>query len=338
LSDLPLVTVLIPARNEASDIEGCLATIAAQDYPRSRLEVLVVDGASTDGTASIARRTLARWGFRSGAVLTNDRATTPSNLNLGLARATGEVVCRVDARTRIEPHHVSTCVATLRARSDVAVVGGAQVAVARDRSARALGIARALNNRCSMGWSPYQSRTTSGPSDTVYLGAFRAPQLRALHGWDERLPTNQDYDLNRRMAALGTVWFEAGLRSGYVPRATFGELWSQYERFGRWKVRYWRITGDRPARRQLLALVGPPIAGLALALGVRADARAALAPVALLAAVDARGASADEGGPLSRGAAITAICLVAGGWSVGVWRELLSGRRRDAVVRATART
>ena len=106
------------------------------------------------------------------------------------------------------------------ARPDVVVVGGAQIAVARDEDPTARGIARALNNRWGMGMSRYRRGAPSGPSDTVYLGAFRTEQLEAAGGWDEAFDTNQDFELNRRMGELGIVWFEASLEVGYRPRAS----------------------------------------------------------------------------------------------------------------------
>lgn len=51
----PLVTVIIPARNEAANIERCLRSMLTQDYPADRLNVIVVDDHSTDGTAAIVR-------------------------------------------------------------------------------------------------------------------------------------------------------------------------------------------------------------------------------------------------------------------------------------------
>ena len=53
-SELPSISILLPVRNEAGRIETCLASIAAQDYPASRLELLVLDGRSDDGTRDLA--------------------------------------------------------------------------------------------------------------------------------------------------------------------------------------------------------------------------------------------------------------------------------------------
>jgi biofilm PGA synthesis N-glycosyltransferase PgaC len=52
----PAVTVAIPTYNEARHIEEKLEDVYRQDYPRDRLEIIVVDSASTDGTAEKAKR------------------------------------------------------------------------------------------------------------------------------------------------------------------------------------------------------------------------------------------------------------------------------------------
>src|SRR5262249_53387 len=52
---LPIVTVIVPVRNEARSLRACLGSLLAQTYPAERLEILVVDGLSEDGTAALAR-------------------------------------------------------------------------------------------------------------------------------------------------------------------------------------------------------------------------------------------------------------------------------------------
>lgn len=326
------ITVVVPARREAADIGRCLDAIGAQDTPLAQVQVVVVDGSSDDGTAEVARTHLARFPFGRVDVVDNPTASTPSNLNVGLGLAAGTYLCRVDARSIVPPDYLRACAATLRSRPDVAVVGGSQQAVARGRSGREVGIARALNNRVTMGLSKYRRGGADGPSDTVYLGAFRTEDLRAEGGWDERLGTNQDFDLNRRMAERGLVWFLGGVAVGYVPRADHGALFRQYVRFGAAKARYWRETGDRPQPRQVALLAALPVAVL-VSLGWLASPRprplATLAVVASAAgAVEGLGTTGPEGGPAARAAALGAVGCVAVGWSLGAWSTILRGVRR----------
>lgn len=329
-----LVTVIVPAREEAGDIEGCLDAIARQDYPVSHLEVIVVDADSNDRTADLARGVLSRCGFASSVVLSNPRGTAPSNLNAGLARASGQIVCRVDARTRIQRHYVRTCVELLTSRPELAVVGGAQVAIPRDRTAAAVGIARALNNRWSMGGSTYRRSATSGPSDTVYLGAFRRTELLEEGGWEEALVSNQDFDLNRRMSRRGTVWFESSLRSGYLPRHSIRLLWRQYLRFGRAKVTYWSQPGKRPETRQWVLLVGPPVAIAAAAAVIAGAGRSParllgifVAAVVGVGTLETQGADEPRGGIASHALAVIVMGVVSAGWWWGVVSSGLTNRR-----------
>ncbi len=327
-----LVTVVIPARNEGQSINAALDAVLAQTYPLASTEVVVVDGNSTDDTAAIASAALDGKGLHRWAVINNPVGATPSNLNAGLAWAEGEILVRVDSRSLIAPDYVERLVAVLD-DDTIAVAGGSQVAVPRSDGLKDRAIARALNNRFGMGGSRYRRPgAESGRVDTVYLGVFRTEQLRAAGGWNEDFPTNQDFELNRRMAQFGDIWFEAGLPVGYSGRATLREIGQQYHRFGRWKVRYWRRTGDRPQLRQivllLLALV--PIAVLALAFAIGAGV--VLALLALIAPgllfIDAIGGQRRAAGLGIRLVAGLTNVIVGLGWWTGVARQFFTPRVR----------
>jgi succinoglycan biosynthesis protein ExoA len=343
VTGFPLVSVVVPARNEERHIEGCLAHVAAQDYPLDRIEVVVVDGSSMDRTAELAEKALARVPFARTEVITNPAATTPSNLNRGLAEAAGEYLCRVDARSYIPPHYVRTCVEVLTSRPEVAVVGGTQVAIPPRPDAVGIGIARALNNRYAMGWSRYRRGASSGPSDTVYLGAFRTNEVRAEGGWRLALETNQDFDLNRRMSTRGTVWFDSSLRVGYVPRESLIQLFHQYHRFGRWKVRYWSMTGTRPEGRQLVPLLGSPLAtGIGVVGAVRMKSRsrllALLVSAVLAFAVEELGSPHDGLKAKARVVSLGAAGMVVIGWLTGVLREELRSRWTSTTPTSSGKT
>lgn len=99
-SEQPSVSVIIPTYNESQVIESKISNIIQGDYPTNKLEVIVVDSASTDGTAELARQYLSRNRLR-GLVIDEPKRTGKSGaLNLGLARATSELVCISDAECR----------------------------------------------------------------------------------------------------------------------------------------------------------------------------------------------------------------------------------------------
>lgn len=320
-----LVTVIIPARNEAEAIEECLDHVLKQDYLHDQLEVIVVDGSSTDDTAAIARRVLEASDLARWAVLENPRMTTPTSLNIALAHAGGRFVCRVDARSLIPAEYVSRCVELLESLDDARAVGGVQHAIAGAPTVAARGIARALNNRLGMGLARYRRRVSSGPADTVYLGAFRRADLDEAGGWDDAWSTNQDFELNRRLAADGVLWFDADLAVDYIARPTYRQLWRQYVRFGQWKARYWR-TVEPPRPRQLLLLTAVPAVALAgLVLLVRPGTRKLAVAGTLTGCVLLEVVGAHERDPLPvRGAALLAAPVIGGGWLAGAWSGLIA--------------
>lgn len=326
-----LVSIVVPARNESANIDACLESIAAQSYPLELIEVLVVDGASTDHTADVASDAMARLGLR-GDVLSSPTGTIPANLNIGLSKASGAVLCRVDAKSRIPSNYVARCVARLSADRDVSVVGGTPVAIAPRDDAVGRGIARALNNRWGMGFSRYRSRSVSGESDTVYLGAFPVERLRLAGGWDERLHANQDFELNRRMARTGKVWFEHDIKVEFVPRATLCGMFERHRRFGRYKVRYWRLVGEGPRPRQWVMLLGPPVALAAgAAWALRRNTPRRLLGLGLLGAgttlaIETFGC--DEPAAEPEAHLLAALTLVTAGsaWVLGIGEELIQSR------------
>lgn len=324
---MSLLSIVIPARNEQQSIADAIDAVLAQDVPHSTLEVVVVDGGSTDDTARIAKEALHRSDLARWDVISNPVGTTPSNLNAGLRWADGDVLIRVDARSVIPADYARRMAAVLDDPS-IAVVGGHQCAsVTSTASDMHRGIARALENPFVNGGSRYRNhRADSGPCDTAYLGVFRTEQLRSIGGWSEEFTSNQDFDLAQRMQSFGTIWYEAGLPVRYRPRSTHRDLLRQYRRFGAWKARYWNWTGDRPTARQVVLLAAPPLAaGVGLAALIRMPGRAALllaSAVAGLFVIDAAG-SHDDAPIRSRLHAVVAMVVIGGGWWSGCAQERL---------------
>jgi glycosyltransferase involved in cell wall biosynthesis len=104
----PSVSVIMPVRNEGAYIRRSLGSVMAQDYPASRLEILVVDGMSNDGTREYVR---SLQGERHNLYLIDNPAgIVPPGLNLGIRQALGDIIIRVDGHCEIAPDYVSRCV------------------------------------------------------------------------------------------------------------------------------------------------------------------------------------------------------------------------------------
>ena len=109
---LPLVSVLIPARNEARNIRDCLASLAAQDYPH--LEILVLDDDSSDATPEMVQEVTARHGhirLLHGQPLPPDWHGKAWACHQLSQEARGEWLLFVDADTRHRPNCISAAMA-----------------------------------------------------------------------------------------------------------------------------------------------------------------------------------------------------------------------------------
>jgi pimeloyl-ACP methyl ester carboxylesterase len=183
-----------------------------------------------------------------------------------------------------------------------------------------------LRNRWLLGNAGYRRPGASGPVDTVYLGAFRREELLELGGYDERLDANEDFEVCGRYLDAGrVVWLEEDLLVNYEPRVGTAELFAQYQAFGEAKVAYWRATGHRPNRRQLLALGLAGGGALAMLASLRRPRRAAAlvaAGVVGVALIDHL-AEPHEPDPQVRARACVASVATTTGWLWGVVRGLL---------------
>jgi cellulose synthase/poly-beta-1,6-N-acetylglucosamine synthase-like glycosyltransferase len=114
---VPSVSVIVPAFNEAARIASTVAALRAQDYPPGKLQIIVVDNGSTDGTFELLA---AMPGI---LALRETRPGSYAARNLALSHARGEVVAFTDADCRADPGWVRHAVAHLADRG-VGIVAG----------------------------------------------------------------------------------------------------------------------------------------------------------------------------------------------------------------------
>lgn len=243
MSVAPTVTVAVPVLDEACNIEDCLTSVAAQGYA-GVVEVLVVDGGSTDATPKLARR------FPKVRVLDNPARIQSAGLNLALSQAVGEVIVRVDGHCRLAPDYVERCIEALET-TGAAMVGGAMRPVGEGWLGS--GIAAALTSRLGAGTARFHTGGASGFVDTVYLGAFRRRVAVGVGGFASDLAVNEDAEFAIRMAPHGGIWFDRGIVSSYIPRRDLAKLGRQFFRYGRGRAATVRRHPRSLSPRQLAA-------------------------------------------------------------------------------------
>jgi succinoglycan biosynthesis protein ExoA len=326
IPDPPSVTLVVPIRNESRDIDRCLEALTGQGYPRERLQIIVVDGASTDDTLE----RVAAWMARDERIvlLTNPDQLMAIGLNLGINASEADVVGVISGHSSVEPDYVQRAVDALQ-RTGAWCVGAR---VARESSTPVQrAIARAASSPIGVGDSRHNYAKESGWAETAFPGVWHRWVFDRIGTFDVAMSYNEDNELSHRiLAAGGRIWFEASIVVHYVPRGTLGGVFTQYRRYGRGKVGVFRKHLRALRWRHLVppawvawlpasAVAGLFVPAMWLALGASGAAYAAL-----LFAASARGR--EPGDPvLLTGAAFAAIHA---GYGIGIWQGLLDAVRR----------
>ncbi len=206
--ELPLVSIVTPSFNQGRFLEKTIQSVLNQDYPK--IEYIIVDGGSTDGSLDIIQRyadRLAWW------VSEKDHGQTDA-INKGFAKATGEIFAWLNSDDTYYPHAVTEAVEYLLAHPEVGMVYGDAHLI--DEEGRVVGKFPARQ-------TDYQ-RLRSGyvhiPQQTAF---FRAKLWRLVGPLDPSFFFAMDYDLWVRISKVAPLV--------YVPR-----LWASFRLHGSGKT------------------------------------------------------------------------------------------------------
>ncbi len=262
-SDLPLVSAIVAMRNEEAFIEKCLNSLAEQDYPVELLEILVVDGRSTDRSREIV--SAMQENMPNLRLLDNEKRISPVAFNIGIREARGEVLTIISAHSYLASDYVSRCVEYL-AKTDADCVGGPIETIGETDTARA--IALAMSSPFGVGDALFRYSGREQYVDTLAFGAYRRDVFQRVGLFDEELVGSEDDEFNYRLRSQGgKLFLTPAIRSFYYGRSSLRALCRQYFSYGRGKVRVMRRHPGQvrlrhfiPALFVLSLLVSGPLA------------------------------------------------------------------------------
>ncbi len=247
---LPFVTVVVPCRNEEKHIGRCLESILANDYPKERLEILVLDGMSEDRTREIVA------GYREGhpiiRLVDNPEKHIPVAMNIGIREARGETIIKMDAHSTFQREHISLCVAYQEKYGAENVGGICRMTPGAD-TAMARAIVLGLGHRFGSGNANVKIGVDKPTwSDTAAFGCFKKDLFDRIGLYDEKLLSSSDLDLNQRIKAAGggilvvpdvVIYYSADANLRALRRHVFADgVWVSYVmKFGKkaWSWRHW---------------------------------------------------------------------------------------------------
>ncbi|MFH1559935.1 MAG: glycosyltransferase family 2 protein [Chloroflexota bacterium] len=243
MDELPVVSVIMPCRNEERFIGMSLDSILASDYPMDKLEILVVDGMSDDRTRSIVQQYANKHPLIH--LYDNPRRIAPVAQNIGIGHAKGDVIVILDAHDTYAPDYISKCVEHMY-EYDVDHVGGIWKILPRDNTFIAKTIVRAMSHPFGVGNAHYRTKKISEPmfTDAAAFGCYRKEVFQQFGLFDENLARSYDFELNSRLKKAGrgillvpdavVYYYARSTLVGFIKHSFTNGFWVTYPlRFGK---------------------------------------------------------------------------------------------------------
>ncbi len=230
-----IITVIIPCLNEEKYISHCLNDILISDYNKSKMEILVVDGMSSDETREI----VALYGKKYAYIklLDNPDKIVPKAMNLAIKQATGEYIIRLDAHASYPKDYFSKLV-KYHKELGAANVGGTILTDIRNKNIKSNAIKLILSHPFGVGNSDFRTGVTKIKEvDTVPFGCFHRSVFKQFGFYDERLVRNQDIELNKRIInGGGKIYLIPDVTCTYFARENFTDLAKNNFANGKWNI------------------------------------------------------------------------------------------------------
>jgi cellulose synthase/poly-beta-1,6-N-acetylglucosamine synthase-like glycosyltransferase len=221
-------SIVIPTYNEQENIANCLDSILNQNYDKSLVDIVIVDGQSSDKTISKVRDYQQK--FSNISLLENPVRKTPTSLNIGIKQAKGEIIIILGAHASLDPDFIFFNNKYLNEKN-VQVTGGTQINVGFTFIQKA--IALAMENPFGMGSAPYRWSKKEQFVDTVVYAAYKRELFDEIGYFEENFSISEDAELNWRIRKAGhKIFFSPDIKSYYHPRKTVRKFIQQMFRYG----------------------------------------------------------------------------------------------------------
>lgn len=231
-----LVSIIIACRNEEKFIAECLDSLIANDYPKDKMEILIIDGASKDKTKEIVQKYIERYSFIK--VFDNPQRITPISLNIGIKNSQGEFIVILGAHAYYNKDYISKSVKRL-IEFNVDGIGGSMKAIVKKKTLIAKSIAKVLSSPFGTGNSYFKIDYKKVKHvDALFGSCYKREVYDKVGLYNEKFARSQDLEFNLRLKkAGGKILFVPDIISYYYPVATLKNfirhnlldgIWSTY--------------------------------------------------------------------------------------------------------------
>jgi glycosyltransferase involved in cell wall biosynthesis len=232
---MPKISIIIPTLNEEKYIKSCIDSILDSTYDKDNMEILIIDGMSSDKTREIIHSYIQKYNFIK--LIDNVKKIVPVAMNIGIKQAKGEYIVRLDAHALYPKDYFSKLIKWHK-KLDADNLGAIIKTKVKNNTSKANSIAKVLSCKFGVGNSDFRVGVDEPKEvDTVPFGCYKKDVFEKYGLYDERLVRNQDIELNRRIISKkGKVYLVPDIECVYYAREEFKQLAKNNFANGKWNI------------------------------------------------------------------------------------------------------
>lgn len=227
----PLISLIIPTKNEEEFIGKLLDSLSIQTYPIDKFEVLLFDGMSEDSTISVVEKYLEKLNIK---IFQNQKIRQVYAWNDGIRKSKSDYFVIIGAHSYLDPGFLENNLKTfLEIKEDevkLAGVGGSLDIVYKNQFAKLI---KLLYSSPFAGVSSFWSKEEEGFKETVVFGLYDKKAVTDIGMFDEDFIIGDDYELNLRLNKNGyKLYSNPDIKSYYFSRSSFKGFLKQSFEYG----------------------------------------------------------------------------------------------------------
>ena len=227
------VSFIIIAYNAQNSINSLLDNLKEQTYLHEKIEVILVDSASTDDTKKRMQDFAKDTDFERVVVLDNFKRTLPCGWNVALDAAKNDIILRVDAHATIEKDFIEQNVKTIANGEDIC--GGNVTSIMVNETNWSNTVNDAENSMFGGSFAAFRRANTAKYVSTVAFGAYKKSVFDKVGRYNEALARTEDNEMHYRMKQAGYKFFyNPDIKSYRETRPSFKKLLKQKYLNGYW--------------------------------------------------------------------------------------------------------
>jgi glycosyltransferase involved in cell wall biosynthesis len=248
------ISIIIPILNEEKYIDNCINSILNANI--DNFELILIDGGSQDKTINIIEDYMKKYSFIQ--LLHNTKKIVPISMNMGIKKAEGKYIIRVDAHA-FYPKDYFRKLIHYHKKLNADNIGGVIITDIKNKTKKSNSIKEVLSNRFGVGNADFRTGIDRVKEvDTVPFGCYTKETFEKFGLYDERLIRNQDIELNKRIInGGGKIYLVPDVKAVYYARENFIDLAKNNFSNGKWNIltAYYSKTVNSLSLRHFIPLV-----------------------------------------------------------------------------------